>query len=424
MAVGLFPEVSGRGPPQAPNTSLSKADTVALSDIARTVENSINKRGIVRRRAQGWQPRILPFTGYGSVTELHVMARAIMTDPNDFKPFTLPFLPKNTHGTVPKRHGADHPDNRTNTIDTVENMVEKASNTAREAQRGWRQFFTTQVGYLPVTVEIAGHTVKTRTDSSGYIDLLIHDHGLQPGWHTARIEPAVGDTVSAPVVVVEPEARVGLVSDIDDTIVVTWLPRMMLAAWNSFVLRTNTRTKVPGMAQFYAEILRDHPNAPVFYLSTGAWNTFPAMQEFIHENGLPLGPLLMTDWGPTPTGLFRSGQEHKVRQLRNLMITFPNIRWILVGDDGQHDPHIYGELAREHPQHVAGIAIRELNPVEKVLSQGALVGLDARNDKATRWPNSPHSIPHISAKDGFGLLNRLDAFRTDTVIQDPEATEA
>ena len=105
-----------------------------------------------------------------------------------------------------------------------------------------------------------------------------------------------------------PGRRVGaLVLRIDDTIVVTWLPRMMLAAWNSFVVRTNTRTKVPGMAEFYAEILRDHPNAPVFYLSTGAWNTLPAMQEFIHGTGLPIGPLLMTDWGPTPTGLFRSG---------------------------------------------------------------------------------------------------------------------
>ena len=336
------------------------------------------------------------------------MARAIMADPEENRPFTLPFLPKNAHGATPKRPISQFFEGHGTTIDAVDDMVEKATQTAQEAQRGWRQFFTTQVGFLPVTVEIAGQSVKTRTDSNGYIDLLIHDHGLAPGWHEARIVPTVGEPVLAPVVVVDPQARIGLISDIDDTIVVTWLPRMMLAAWNSFVLRTNTRTKVPGMAEFYGEILADHPNAPVFYLSTGAWNTLPAMQQFIHNNGLPIGPLLMTDWGPTPTGLFRSGQEHKIRQLRNLMITFPNIRWVLVGDDGQHDPHIYGELAREHPQHIAAIAIRELNPVEKVLSQGALGGLDARNDESA---HAPHSVPLISAKDGFGLLRKLHELR-------------
>ena len=380
---------------------------MALADIARAIENSVNKRGIVRRRAQGWQPRIFPFTGYGSVTELHVMARAIMADPDRDRPFTLPFLPKSTHGVLPRRPVSQLLDSRGPRIDAVDDMVEKATQTAHEAQRGWRQFFTTQVGFLPVTVEIAGKRVETHTDSNGYVNLLIHDHGLAPGWHEARITPRVGEAVTAPVVVVDPEARVGLVSDIDDTIVVTWLPRMMLAAWNSFVLRTNTRTKVAGMAEFYGEILKDHPNAPVFYLSTGAWNTFPAMQEFIHANGLPIGPLLMTDWGPTPTGLFRSGQEHKVKQLRNLMITFPNIRWVLVGDDGQHDPHIYNELAREHPQRIAGIAIRELNPVEKVLSQGALGGLNSLPNGPSE---APRSVPIISAKDGYGLLRSLYAF--------------
>lgn len=389
----------------------SRVDPVAFADIARAFEDSVNKRGIVRRREQGWLPRIFPFTGYGSSTSLYVLARAVMADPASEQPFTLPFLPKATHGLLP--WGSQRPvssllDTHNPAIDAMDDMVERASATAENAQRGWRQFFTTQVGFLPVTVEIAGQTIETRTDTNGYVSLLVENHGLAPGWHEARITPIVGEPTVAPVVVVDPDATIGLVSDIDDTVVVTWLPRAFLAAWNSFVLRTNTRTPVPGMAEFYRELLAGRPNAPVFYLSTGAWNTLPAMQASIHANNLPIGPLLMTDWGPTPTGLFRSGQEHKIKQLRNLIITFPNIRWILVGDDGQHDPYIYSELAREHRDHVAGIAIRELNPVEKVLSQGALVGLDPHTQAATQVP---HSIPAISGKDGHVLLKKYRALR-------------
>lgn len=116
--------------------------------------------------------------------------------------------------------------------------------------------------FLPVTVEIAGQRIKTRTDTSGYINLLVENHGLAPGWHEARIVPEVGEAVMAPVVVVDPDATIGLVSDIDDTVVVTWLPRAFLAAWNSFVLRTNTRTPVSGMADFYHELLAEQPQRP------------------------------------------------------------------------------------------------------------------------------------------------------------------
>ena len=53
---------------------------------------------------------------------------------------------------------------------------------------------------------------------------------------------------------------------------------------------------------------------------------------------------------------------------------FPHVRWLLVGDDGQHDPEIYAEFAREHPQCVAGIAIRSLSEIEQFMAHGSFRG--------------------------------------------------
>ena len=369
---------------------------MALADIARSIENNVNRRGIVRRRHQGWLPRIYPFTGYGSTTELHVIGRAIMAAPSADEPFQIR-IPRSIHGAMqPPQQEA------------VDDIVGLMSEGATIAQRGWRQFFTTQVGNLPVTIDIGGKEIHTRTDSNGYIDLLVADHGLPPGWHEAIIRPIAGDEVRAPVVIISPKAQLGLVSDIDDTIVVTWLPRMFLAAWNAFILRTDARNAVPGMADFYRDILANDPHAPVFYLSTGAWNTLPAMQEFIQANGLPIGPLLMTDWGPTPTGLFRSGQEHKKTQLRNLLIMFPHIKWVLVGDDGQHDPLIYDELAREHPSRVRAIALRQLGMVEHVLAHGMTTAYDGKYQPPAMRPKD---IPLILGENGFELLTKFRRLR-------------
>lgn len=360
---------------------------MALADIARRVEDRFNRASTVRQAKAGWRPAIIGFTGYGSTSVLRVLGRAVMADADEKPLLRFPELPPTTHSVLSQ----------------VKEAMEHAQEVSEMAQRGWRQFITTQVGYLPVTITAGDKVIKTRTDRSGYVDVLVQDHGLEPGWHEVTIDAVASTPTTARVLIVEPDATLGLVSDIDDTVMITWLPRAVLAAWNSWVRHTNTRKPVPGMEELYKELLKNDPNAPVFYLSTGAWNTLPTLDFFLTLNHFPTGPLLLTDWGPTPTGLFRSGPEHKKIQLRNLIITFPNIKWILVGDDGQHDPLIFDELTREHPRHVAGIAIRQLNPVEQVLSHGTTESLTSQHNPE----ESVLGVPTIKGKDGFELLRKL-----------------
>ena len=124
------------------------------------------------------------------------------------------------------------------------------------------------------------------------------------------------------------------------------------------------------MADLYAGLLADQAGAPTVYVSTGPWNAARALSRFLAHHGFPRGPLLLTDWGPTNTGWFRSGREHKLACLRGLVEDFPAIRWVLVGDDGQRDPVIYAEFAREHPERVRAIALRELPMGQQVLAHG------------------------------------------------------
>ena len=124
------------------------------------------------------------------------------------------------------------------------------------------------------------------------------------------------------------------------------------------------------MAVLYERLVTAHPDAPVFYLSTGAWNVAPTLTRFLSRNLYPAGPLLLTDWGPTTDRWFRSGQAHKRATLERLAEEFPDVRWLLVGDDGQHDQEIYGEFVASHPENVAAVAIRQLSPTQSVLAGG------------------------------------------------------
>jgi len=149
----------------------------------------------------------------------------------------------------------------------------------------------------------------------------------------------------------------------------------------------------------YERLATSHPGAPVIYLSTGAWNVAPTLTRFLDRNLYPSGALLLTDWGPTHDRWFRSGREHKKGSLNRLASEFPNLKWLLVGDDGQHDEELYGEFVENHPQNVAAVAIRQLSTSEAVLAGGR--SKPDHDDSA--------AAPWVYAPDGAGISEQLVA---------------
>ncbi|PPK94538.1 phosphatidate phosphatase APP1 [Kineococcus xinjiangensis] len=335
-----------------------------------------------RLRARGWRSRVLAYPGYGGPGWVRVMGRVLLSQ----------------RPTSPLRQ----------------------ESAAERAVRGWRNFMTVPVAGASVVVQFPGAPgVPPRvltTDRGGYVDERI-EVDLPPGVHQVhlslarrggerrggahRFDAAPESSGEAAVIVVGPEPVRGLLSDIDDTVVVTRLPRPLLAAWNTFVLTEKARVPVPGMAELYHELLARHDGAPVVYLSTGAWNAAPALIRFLDRSGYPPGPLLLTDWGPTNTGWFRDGSTHKRTTLERLVEELPNVTWLLVGDDGQHDPAIYGDFAAAHPEKVAAVAIRRLTPTEKLLASGL------SPTEPLSVPAGAESVTRVSGGDGFELMHRL-----------------
>jgi phosphatidate phosphatase APP1 len=318
---------------------------------------------------------MISYTGYGSPDFVRVLGRVVLSRNHD-EPIAA-----DAQASLRELYGAE------------------------EEQRGWRVFITAPALGVPVTVSVGERQVRTRSDRSGYVDVVVRSPGLEPGWHDVTLSAEGAEPVRGSVRVIGPDVTFGLVSDIDDTVMITALPRPLIAAWNTFVRHEQARHIVPGMAPLYRTLLDEQPGSPIFYLSTGAWNTAPTLTRFLKRHGYPAGPLLMTDWGPTNSGWFRSGQEHKRAALHRLAREFPHIRWILVGDDGQHDPRIYGDFARDRPDLVEAIAIRELTPAEQVLSHGIPVS----NEEFA--PRVRRPVPVCRAADGYGLLRSLRAAR-------------
>jgi phosphatidate phosphatase APP1 len=334
------------------------ADLPPVLHRAARIEDSFHAFRAKFARRRGLLPTVIPFSGYGGNGWIRVLGRVLLVSP--------------------RRSGP-----------TEKSRVRSV--------RGWRSFTSVPAGDVVVVITAAGKEHRVTADRGGVIDTRL-DVDLPAGWNTITMRTEGSGTVTAPIYVVDAKARFGILSDIDDTVMVTALPRPLLAAWNTFVLDEHARTPVAGMAVLYERLVREHPGAPVLYLSTGAWNVAPTLTRFLSRNLYPAGARLLTDWGPTHDRLFRSGKQPKRDNLALLAAEFPKLKWLLIGDDGQHDEQLYGEFAQAHPDNVAAVCIRQLSPGQAVFAGRRNSHPGDPTDGTTRW---------LYAPDGAGLSDQL-----------------
>ncbi len=325
--------------------------------VAARLENRFVAWRTERARSRGYTPLVIPYTGYGATDWIRVLGRVMLN--------------RGTHRLTGEPMGT----------------------------RGWRSFTSVPVQGARVRVEVGGSSAEVTADRSGLVDAVV-EVDLDPGWHRIAYHVEDSEPTYGRVYVVDPEARFGLVSDIDDTVMITALPRPLLAAWHTFVVNEHARSTTPGMPVLYERLTGSHAGTPVVYLSTGAWNVAPTLTRFLSRNLYPAGALLLTDWGPTPDALFRDGTKHKRDALERLAREFPEMRWLLVGDDGQHDPETYGRFCELHPDRVVAVCIRQLTPGEAVLAGSG-------NRRHVRRDGS--KVPWFFGNDGAALAEQLEA---------------
>jgi hypothetical protein len=98
-----------------------------------------------------------------------------------------------------------------------------------------------------VSWRIGGLEWTLRTDDDGYWELATNQPlALAPGWHEIETEPKASS--EAGLLIADPANRLGIISDLDDTILVSGVMEKGVLLKNSLTVAPGRRTAVPGMA--------------------------------------------------------------------------------------------------------------------------------------------------------------------------------
>jgi phosphatidate phosphatase APP1 len=176
-------------------------------------------------------------------------------------------------------------------------------------------------------------------------------------------QPAVRATGQLRVLAGSP--TFGVISDLDDTVIQSRITSFLHATRTLMLANARTRLPFPGVAAFYQALERGGDGGrlnPIFYVSGSPWNIYDLVVDFMETQRIPIGPIYLRDWELNLAALSSSRhQSFKEPVIREILDLYPTLPFILIGDNGQHDPEIYRSIIDRYPGRIPAIYIRNVD---------------------------------------------------------------
>ncbi len=303
-----------------------------LAGIGTRVERIADVINSARRRAEVWRRgeaplRVVSFGGFGTREAVSISGRVLREWPRQ--------VVSPTHGRC------------------------------RNLLANLRLLDSNEVPGVVVRITYCDRSTEVTTDEEGYFHARVgcaSSEATIVSWQKVAIELVPGGGLShGEVLVPSPTADFGIISDLDDTVVITEVRKPLRAVSNILLGNAYTRPVFAGTAVLYEALTAGSGDSarPIFYLSNSPWNLFETLNELLAVRGFPRGPILLRDYGFDAT-TFLKDDRHKSEQIRRILTTYPGLRFLLIGDSGEQDPQTYRQAIRDFPGRILGVVIRDV----------------------------------------------------------------
>lgn len=245
----------------------------------------------------------------------------------------------------------------------------------------WKRFETDEIKNAPLKITFSnGETVNGTTDGDGYYLIDENISGLQKlankeGWVTFDLsftkanlkrEIILQNRFPGEMLIPNENAKFGVISDIDDTILHTGVVSSL--KWkvilNTMFKRATKRLQLEGTSDFYTKLHQGKTGNeanPIFYVSHSPWNLYRYLELFLKTNNFPKGPILLRSMASFKMRKKSDEKPQKQKEISNLLKSYPDLKFILIGDSGEKDGDIYQEISTLFPGRIKAIYLRSVN---------------------------------------------------------------
>ena len=275
----------------------------------------------------------------------------------------------------------------------------------RHARSVIRMFRLDPINNARVTFCFQDWEVSSKTTEDGYFRFnLPHTDPLNSGWHSFTVRCQVGDTVvEEQSELLKPyDSKLGIISDIDDTFLISYSNRFFKKLYVMLFRNVNRRKIFDEVVDHYQALSqagqrRGEAANAFFYVSSSEWNLYALITRFAALHDLPKAVIKLKKIKTSLVDFFASGRgnhDHKFIKIKDIMTFYPQLTYVLLGDDSQHDPYLYERVCKHFPRNVRAIYIRQTSSRRKPRVVKTLKNIESLDVATCYFENSGQAIAH------------------------------
>ena len=258
---------------------------------------------------------------------------------------------------------------------------------------------------VEITLKFKNIEVHTKTLSDGYFRFTIpYSDPLESGWHPYEVTCKLYDygIVETSELLKPFESKVGVISDIDDTFLVSHSGNFFKKLYVLLFKNINKRKVFEDVAPHYQALSRagqenETASNSFFYVSSSEWNLYEFIDAFTKIHELPKAVIKLKK---IKTGISdflftgRGSHDHKFEKIKDIIMFYPKLDYILLGDDSQKDPDLYERVVKIFPQNIKAIYIRQTSSRKKAKTMEILKNIESMDVSTCYFTDSEEAIAH------------------------------
>jgi phosphatidate phosphatase APP1 len=256
-----------------------------------------------------------------------------------------------------------------------------------------------------VYLEHNGIKIHTKTLEDGYFKFCVPlDQYEKYGWIDYKVNIVYKDKIiEAKETYIRPhKGNLGIISDIDDTFLVSHSLNPFKKLYVLLFRDIHKRKVFDDVVSHYQALSfagrqnKEEQNA-FFYVSSSEWNLYRFIIKFTEIHQLPKAVLLLKDIKTKLTDFILTGRgnhNHKFEKIKHILEFYPNLEYVLLGDDSQKDAYLYEAICKIFPVTVKAVYIRQTGNHKKEKIITILQNLETLKVAVCYFKNSSEAIAH------------------------------
>lgn len=247
--------------------------------------------------------------------------------------------------------------------------------------------------------------VKTKTLDDGHFRMMIpYEDDIEPGWHNFKVEVIDDESRQEEVgEFVKPyPGEYGVISDIDDTFLVSHSGNIFKKLYVMLTRNVNKRKVFDNVVEHYRLLNQlgrkeRSKNNAFFYVSSSEWNLYNFIIQFTEIHQFPKAVLKLKKIKSGLRDFLNTGggdHNHKFFKIRHIVEFYPELHFILLGDDSQQDPYIYRDISKIFPQNISTVYIRQTQKRKKEKVKQILLEMNMSGFKTCYFKGSSEAMKH------------------------------